>query len=135
MGTLTVNQWVPGSGPGRGALLQKSRLEKFHAVFIMARLTALSTLHPAKPRPVPKDGVSCIMPVYPPKIGTVDGQAEPAGNAISRYISFFNMTGHPPIILPCSMLSAGLPIAAQLIGTASLIEPSCDFKLLVLAFN
>jgi aspartyl-tRNA(Asn)/glutamyl-tRNA(Gln) amidotransferase subunit A len=56
------------------------------------------------------------MPVIAPKIGTVDGQTEPAGNAITRYTSFFNMTGHPPITLPCGMLSAGLPIPAKLIG-------------------
>jgi aspartyl-tRNA(Asn)/glutamyl-tRNA(Gln) amidotransferase subunit A len=82
-------------------------------------------------------------PVIAPKIGTVevtvDGQAEPAGNAITRYTSFFNMTGHPAITLPCGMHSEGLPIAAKLIGkhyadeqliaTAALIESSYDFKL------
>jgi aspartyl-tRNA(Asn)/glutamyl-tRNA(Gln) amidotransferase subunit A len=85
------------------------------------------------------------MPVIAPKIGTVDGQTEPAENAITRYTSFFNMTGHPAITLPCGMHSAGSPIAAQLIGkhyrdeqliaTASLIEPSRDFKLPLPAFN
>jgi aspartyl-tRNA(Asn)/glutamyl-tRNA(Gln) amidotransferase subunit A len=79
-----------------------------------------------------------------PKIATVDGQTEPAGNAITRYTSFFNMTGHPPIILPCGMLSAGISIAAklvgkhyrdeQLIGTAPLIEASCGFNLPLPAF-
>jgi len=82
-------------------------------------------------------------PVIAPKIGTVevgvDGQTEVAGNAITRYTSFFNMTGHPAITLPCGMHSEGLPIAAQLIGkhygdeqliaTATLIETSYDFKL------
>ena len=81
-------------------------------------------------------------PVIAPKIGTVevtvDGQTEPAGNAITRYTSFFNMTGHPAITLPCGMHSEGLPIAAQLIGkhhgdeeliaTATLIESSYDFE-------
>ena len=93
------------------------------------------------------DGVDLLLtpatPVIAPKIGTVevivDGQAEPAGNAITRYTSFFNMTGHPAITLPCGMHSEGLPIAAQLIGkhygdeqliaTATLIESSYDFKL------
>jgi aspartyl-tRNA(Asn)/glutamyl-tRNA(Gln) amidotransferase subunit A len=85
------------------------------------------------------------MPVIASKIGTVDGQTEPAGNALTRYTSYFNMTGHPPIILPCGMLSAGLPIAAKLIGkhyrdepligTASLIESSRDFKVPLPAFN
>ena len=82
-------------------------------------------------------------PVIAPKIGavevSVDGQTEPAGNAITRYTSFFNMTGHPAIVLPCGMHSKGLPIAAQLIGnhyadeqliaTTAWIESSYDFKL------
>ncbi len=59
-------------------------------------------------------------PVIAPQIGAVkvrvDGVDEPAGNAITRYTSFFNMTGHPAITLPCGMHSEGLPIAAQLIG-------------------
>ncbi len=82
-------------------------------------------------------------PTIAPPIGAVevmvDGSAEPAGNAITRYTSFFNMTGHPAITLPCGMHSAGLPIAAQLvgryhadeglIGTARLIEQAYDFEL------
>jgi aspartyl-tRNA(Asn)/glutamyl-tRNA(Gln) amidotransferase subunit A len=59
-------------------------------------------------------------PVIAPAIGavevSVDGIPEPAGNAITRYTSFFNMSGHPAITLPCGMHSAGLPMAAQLIG-------------------
>jgi aspartyl-tRNA(Asn)/glutamyl-tRNA(Gln) amidotransferase subunit A len=82
-------------------------------------------------------------PVIAPAIGaveiSVDGIAEPAGNAITRYTSFFNMTGHPAITLPCGMHSAGLPIAAQLVGKhhgdeqllglASRIETDYDFTL------
>ena len=82
-------------------------------------------------------------PVIAPPIGavevSVDGNSEPAGNAITRYTSFFNMTGHPAITLPCGMHSAGLPISAQLIGKhyadeqllalASRIESSYDFTL------
>ena len=70
---------------------------------------------------------------------TVDGFTEPAGNAITRYTSFFNMTGHPAITLPCGMHSAGLPVSAQLVGrhhadealieTARLIEEACNFEL------
>ena len=93
------------------------------------------------------DGVDLLLtpatPVIAPKIGAVevivDGQVEPAGNAITRYTSFFNMTGHPAIVLPCGMHSEGLPMAAQLIGkhygdeqliaTASQIESSYDFRL------
>jgi aspartyl-tRNA(Asn)/glutamyl-tRNA(Gln) amidotransferase subunit A len=92
------------------------------------------------------DGIDLLLtpatPVIAPKIGTVevtlDGQAEPAGNAITRYTSFFNMTGHPAITLPCGMHSEGLPIAAQLVGrhfgdeqliaTTTLIESNYDFK-------
>jgi aspartyl-tRNA(Asn)/glutamyl-tRNA(Gln) amidotransferase subunit A len=82
-------------------------------------------------------------PVIAPPIGavkvSVDGVDEPAGNAITRYTSFFNMTGHPAITLPCGMHSEGLPIAAQLIGRhyadeqlldlACRIESDYDFEL------
>jgi len=82
-------------------------------------------------------------PAIAPLIGAVevmvDGFAEPAGNAITRYTSFFNMTGHPAITFPCGMHSAGLPIAAQLVGrhhadealleTTRLIEQAYDFVL------
>jgi len=92
-------------------------------------------------------GVDTILtpttPVIAPVIGavevSVDGVGEPAGNAITRYTSFFNMTGHPAITLPCGMHSAGLPIGAQLIGRhhadealldlASRIETDYAFKL------
>jgi len=82
-------------------------------------------------------------PVIAPKIGAVevrvDGITEPAGNAITRYTSFFNMTGHPAITLPCGMHSEGLPFAAQLVGKhhgdeqllelARRIEADFDFEL------
>ena len=82
-------------------------------------------------------------PVIAPPIGavevSVEGLTEPAGNAITRYTSFFNMTGHPAITLPCGMHSAGLPIAAQLIGrhhademlieSTRLIQQNYDFQL------
>jgi len=92
-------------------------------------------------------GVDVILtpatPVIAPKIGvvegTVDGHSEPAGNAITRYTSFFNMTGHPAITLPCGMHSEGLPIGAQLVGKhfadetlidiAQQIESGYDFEL------
>lgn len=71
-------------------------------------------------------------PVIAPKIGavevSVDGVSEPAGNAITRYTSFFNMTGHPAVTLPCGMHSKGLPMAAQLIG-----RHHADEQLLALA--
>ena len=59
-------------------------------------------------------------PSIAPAIGTVDvsigDYVEPAGNAITRFTSFFNMTGHPAITFPCGMHSKKLPIAMQLIG-------------------
>ncbi len=54
------------------------------------------------------------------KVGTVstrrDGIDEAIGNAITRYTTFFNMTGHPALTMPCGMHSEGLPIGLQLIG-------------------
>lgn len=86
-------------------------------------------LTPATPAIAPKIGVNEV---------TTDGYSEPAGNAITRYTSFFNMTGHPAITLPCGMHSQGLPIAAQLIGrhhedefllaAAKLVEKELDLK-------
>jgi aspartyl-tRNA(Asn)/glutamyl-tRNA(Gln) amidotransferase subunit A len=54
------------------------------------------------------------------KIGTVkvrrDGVDEAVGNAITRFTTFFNMTGHPALTMPCGMHSEGLPIGLQLVG-------------------
>jgi aspartyl-tRNA(Asn)/glutamyl-tRNA(Gln) amidotransferase subunit A len=54
------------------------------------------------------------------KLGTVntkrDGVEEAVGNAITRFTTFFNMTGHPALTMPCGMHSKGLPVAFQLIG-------------------
>lgn len=54
------------------------------------------------------------------KLGTVtttrDGVDEAVGNAITRFTSFFNMTGHPALTMPCGMHSQGLPIGLQLVG-------------------
>lgn len=59
-------------------------------------------------------------PEIAPKIGTVksirDGVEEAVGNAITRFTTFFNMTGHPAITLPCGLHSEGLPLGVQLIG-------------------
>lgn len=44
------------------------------------------------------------------------GDQEPVGNAITRYTSFFNMTGHPAIALPSGLHSSGLPMGVQLVG-------------------
>ena len=92
-----------------------------------AGIDALIT--PATPAIAPKIGVT--------EVSTGD-YAEPAGNAITRYTSFFNMTGHPAITLPCGMHSEGLPIAVQLVGKhfrdeallgmAGLIENTIGFQ-------
>lgn len=54
------------------------------------------------------------------KVGTVtvtrDGVEEAIGNAMTRFTTFFNMTGHPALAMPCAMHSEGLPIALQLVG-------------------
>jgi len=59
-------------------------------------------------------------PIIAPKLGqthvTIDGVNEPTGNAVTRYSTFFNMTGHPALTVPCGMHSAGLPVSVQLIG-------------------
>ncbi len=70
------------------------------------------------------DEVDLILTPATPEIaqplGTVkttrDGVDEAVGNAITRFTTFFNMTGHPALTMPCAMHSEGLPIALQLIG-------------------
>ena len=81
-------------------------------------------------------------PAIAPKLGavsvTTEGLTEPAGNAITRFTSFFNMTGHPAVTLPSGMHSAGLPMGVQLVGRqfgeagllrlASIIDANPDFN-------
>jgi len=59
-------------------------------------------------------------PIIAPEIGfdfiEWGDQKEPVGNAITRYTSFFNMTGHPAISIPCGIHSSGLPMGVQLVG-------------------
>lgn len=59
-------------------------------------------------------------PIIAPRLGqshvTIDGVDEPTGNAVTRYSTFFNMTGHPALSVPCGMHSAGLPVSVQLVG-------------------
>ena len=59
-------------------------------------------------------------PIIAPHIGTVTvtlGDAtEPVGNALTRFTSFFNMTGNPALALPCGWHTAGLPMAVQLVA-------------------
>jgi len=81
-------------------------------------------------------------PAIAPKLGavsvTTEGLTEPAGNAITRFTSFFNLTGNPAITVPSGLHSAGLPIGVQLIGQqfdeagllclASIIDANTDFN-------
>jgi aspartyl-tRNA(Asn)/glutamyl-tRNA(Gln) amidotransferase subunit A len=59
-------------------------------------------------------------PIVAPEVGTVAitdfGQNEAIGNAITRFTSFFNMTGNPAITLPSGLHSSGLPMSVQIIG-------------------
>ena len=82
-------------------------------------------------------------PIIAPKLDSVnvniEGTNEAIGNAITRYTTFFNMTGHPAITLPCAMHSKGLPIGVQLIGryfdeslvlkVANMIQNNDNFKI------
>ncbi len=64
--------------------------------------------------------VTPTTPIIAPKIGTVsvntEGLEEAAGNAITRFTTFFNMTGHPAITVPAGMHSQGLPMGVQVVG-------------------
>lgn len=59
-------------------------------------------------------------PAIAPKLGVamleIDGVREPIGNALTRYTTFFNMTGHPALVLPSGMHAQGLPMSVQLVG-------------------
>jgi len=70
-----------------------------------------------------KDVNAIITPGCPTVAPKVDstmvetaGKTEPAGNAITRYTSFFNMTGNPAITVPSGMHSCGLPMSVQLVA-------------------
>ncbi|GAA0772247.1 amidase [Roseibium denhamense] len=70
------------------------------------------------------DDVDLILTPATPEIaqktGTVivtrDGVDEAIGNAITRFTTFFNMTGHPALTMPCGLHPEGLPIGLQLVG-------------------
>lgn len=47
---------------------------------------------------------------------TTAGRTEAKGNAITRFTSFFNITGNPAVSIPSGMNSKGLPMGVQLIG-------------------
>ena len=70
------------------------------------------------------DSVDVIVTPAAPIIAPPVGEAfiewgqdrEPVGNAITRYTTFFNMTGHPAVAIPTGLHSAGLPMGVQLVG-------------------
>lgn len=64
-------------------------------------------LTPATPTIAPKLGATKI---------TFDGVEEAVGNAVTRYTTFFNMTGHPALTMPVGLHSEGLPIGVQIVG-------------------
>ena len=47
---------------------------------------------------------------------TTAGRTEAKGNAITRFTSFFNITGNPAVSIPSGMNSKNLPMSVQLIG-------------------
>ena len=61
-------------------------------------------------------GCPSIAPFVDDQLVNTQGLKEPAGNAITRYTSFFNMTGNPAITLPSGLHSKGLPMSVQLVS-------------------
>ncbi|MGH6942250.1 amidase [Hypericibacter sp.] len=69
-------------------------------------------------------GVDAIVtptcPIVAPKLGTVtvttEGLEEPVGNALTRFTSFFNMTGAPAMSVPSGFHRSGLPMGVQVVG-------------------
>lgn len=47
---------------------------------------------------------------------TTEGHSEAKGNAITRFTSFFNMTGNPAMSVPTGLNSLGLPMGVQIVG-------------------
>lgn len=64
--------------------------------------------------------VTPAAPIIAPQVGQAfidwGTEREPVGNALTRYTTFFNMTGHPAIVVPSGLHSAGLPMSVQFIG-------------------
>jgi len=50
------------------------------------------------------------------RVGATD---EPVRNVTLRLTQLFNLTGHPAMTVPCGATGGGLPIGAQLVGTAT----------------
>ena len=64
--------------------------------------------------------VTPATPVIAPKLGTttvcLNGVEEAVGNAVTRFTTFFNMTGHPAITVPVGLQSEGLPMGIQVVA-------------------
>ncbi|CAM3402003.1 Asp-tRNA(Asn)/Glu-tRNA(Gln) amidotransferase GatCAB subunit A [Hydrogenibacillus schlegelii] len=59
------------------------------------------------------------LPILPPEIGQREVNAqwkEPVREALLRFTSPFNYTGHPSLSIPCGWSKSGLPIGCQLVG-------------------
>ena len=64
------------------------------------------------------------------RVGSVD---EPVRNVTLRLTQLFNITGHPAITVPCGATGGGLPIGAQLVGSAtvSLLQVAAALEALI----
>lgn len=64
--------------------------------------------------------ITPTIPMVAPPIGATTvitaGKEEPLGNAYARFMSFFNLTGHPAMSIPSGWHSTGLPMGAQMIA-------------------
>ncbi|MEJ2028006.1 MAG: amidase family protein, partial [Limibacillus sp.] len=82
------------------------------------------------------DGLKLTMAV---KLKDAGREALTAAYAITRYTTFFNMTGHPAMTLPSGLHGTGLPMGVQLVARhfdeallfrlASCIESAPEFAL------
>ena len=61
-------------------------------------------------------GTPCIAPKVGTKTVELGMQSEAVGNALTRFTSFFNITGSPAMTIPCGFHTKGLPISFQLIA-------------------
>ncbi len=58
----------------------------------------------------------CTAPDVEEDFVDIGGEKVPAGNAVTRFLSLFNMTGDPSLVAPAGFSKDGLPIGYQLVG-------------------